>query len=433
MVSLLFNFHYINIKMAADLSGITGVFNLFLKLRDAFLALKKSNLFLKETDIYDLIEKYFALEQLPKGDVILFGKLSNFTLTNNLPVYSPVRTVETDQRVKKQVFNKELGKLQNEVEVITKMSALNIPAISHNTILLEDGSSAKILWLYNEQNDGLILDQKGKKLDANDLLSLYDIKVTDRPIPVLVDVNFPSHQYLYRKVKIKGRVVTANASHFETLSASLNPFLLNYMGNYFRPFSNNEAFLALDLRNPYGTIENLEKKAQPFNFVYSVQGVVDVGNAIEGKTAKDLLIRYCLESIPDRQGMEKEISSFGYQAHPVYTILSIGEINWQYIHDPLTFAAFIEIDASNVYEYQSKIAKLSHHYQLWQKQCRALIRKKFYVEPKIYPIICSNSANKTQFHPNGLQIPIELEKQLLSHDPMLRKSIDWLEISTGKK
>ena len=84
--------------------------------------------------------------------------------------------------------------------------------------------------------------------------------------------------------------------------------------------------------------------------------------------------------------MDSNVSSFGYQGHPVYSILSIGDINWQYIHEPLTFAAYIEIDASNAYDYQSKITKLSHHYQIWQKQCRALIRERFHVEPKVYPL-----------------------------------------------
>jgi hypothetical protein len=419
--------------MPVDISAITSFLNLFLKIKDAFLSLKKSNLFLKETDMSDLIEKYFSLEQLPKGDVILTGKLSNFTLTNNFPVYSPVKTVETGQKIVNQQFNRKTGKFQDAIQISTKMKALNIPSICHNNISLDDGSSAKILWLYNEQNNGLILDQIGNKLDANNILSLYDVKTTDRPIPVLVDVNFPSHQFLYRKVKIKGRVVTASSTHFEILSNSLNPFLINYMGNYFRPFSGNEAILAIDSRTPNGKIDNLEKNAQPFNLIYSVQGIVDVGNIVEGKSAKDLLIRSCIECIPDRQGMLKEVSSFGYQGHPVHTILSMGDIDWQYIHEPLTFAAYIEIDASNVYDYQSKIAKLSHHYQIWQKQTRALIRKRFNLEPKVYPLICSNSTNKIQFHPNGLQIPPDLEKVLLSHDPRLRKSIDWLEISTGKK
>jgi len=419
--------------MPADISVISAVLNIFLKLKDAFLALKKSNLFLKETDIHDLIERFFSLEQLPKGDVILVGKLSNFTLTNNFPVYSPVRSVETGQKIKRQVFNKKAGKFQDAIEVSTKMAALNIPAIAHNNIQLEDGSYAKILWLYNEQNTGLLLDQKGNKLDANDILKLYDVKNTDRPIPVLVDINFPTHQFLYRKVRIKGRIVTANTIHFENLSNSLNPFLINYMGNYFRPFSGNEGMLAIDLRSPHGTIERLEDNAESFKIIYSVQGIVDVGKAIDEKSAKDFLVRTSLESIPDRQGLEKGVTSFGHQAHPVYTILSIGDINWQFIHEPLTLAAFIEIDVSDAYDSQSKIAKLSHHYQVWQKQCRSLIRKRFYIEPKIYPIICSNSAHKIQFHPNGLQIPIELEKKILSHDPMLRKSIDWLEISTGKR
>ena len=210
--------------MAVDISVITSVLNLFLKIKDAFLALKKSNLFLKETELYDLIEKYFSLEQLPKGEIILVGKLSNFTLTNNFPVYSPARTVETGQNIVKQQFNKQTGKFEDAVQIRTKMSALNVPSICHNNILLEDGSSAKILWLYNEQNNGLILDQIGNKLDANNILSLYEIKVTDRPIPVLVDVNFPSHQFLYRKVKIKGRVVTASATNFEILSDSSKSF-----------------------------------------------------------------------------------------------------------------------------------------------------------------------------------------------------------------
>ena len=52
------------------------------------------------------------------------------------------------------------------------------------------------------------------------------------------------------------------------------------MGNYFRPFSNNEAILAIDLRTPHGKIDNLERNAQPFNLIYSVQGIVDTGKPL---------------------------------------------------------------------------------------------------------------------------------------------------------
>lgn len=314
----------------------------------------------------------------------------------------------------------------------TKSEALSIPALYHNQIQLEDGSVAKILWLYNESNNGLLLPLKGKKLDANHLEDLFEITNSDRPIPVLVDVDQNLSQYLYKRVKIQGKVVTTSSKHFEALPETLNPFLINYLGNCFRPFSNNDGFLAMDLRRPLGKIESLETIVKPFPIIYTVQGIISVDIDKANKKLHDLLLRICFDAIPDRQGMDPAVSSMGQQSHNVYSILTIGEINWQFIHEPLTFAAYVNIDAANTYDYQSKLTKLAYHWQVWQKNCRLAIRKTFSIEPKIRPLICSNSSNEKQFHPNGLQLPTEIEQKLLSQEPSLRRSIDWLGISTGK-
>lgn len=91
--------------MSINLATIKTVFDIFLKIKEAFINLRKSDIFLKETELNDLIEKYFSFEQLPKGEVKLTGKLSNFTITNNFPVYSPINFITDENILKKREYN----------------------------------------------------------------------------------------------------------------------------------------------------------------------------------------------------------------------------------------------------------------------------------------------------------------------------------------
>src|SRR5687768_11351209 len=125
--------------MIENIGYLKTAFETFGKLKQAFESLKSSHLFLKEFDISDLIEKYFALESLPKGKIKISGRLSNYTLNNSFPIYTPAHLKALKQL--------DISKEQNRpgaFRLELKVKALNVPAISHNPIQLIDKSNARI-------------------------------------------------------------------------------------------------------------------------------------------------------------------------------------------------------------------------------------------------------------------------------------------------
>jgi len=267
------------IEPATTASLLRSILDIYLKLKNAFVSLSDKGVFLKETSISNIVEDYFSFEQLPKGDIKLIGKLSNFTLTSNYPAYTPFAANPSFRILPEKKYNPQKGRFETITEMKSDLELLHLPAISHNNIVLDNcKKAAKILWLYNEECKGLLLDKGDEYIvgrNTQNISKAFALKQSDRPIPVLVDVDYPMSQYLYRRVKIKGRVVTADLKYFEDLVGNLDSFLTDYMGNYFRPFA-NQGVLAIDLRKPNGSIELLEKEKNPFLIKYTVQGTVEV-------------------------------------------------------------------------------------------------------------------------------------------------------------
>ncbi len=416
--------------MVENIDYIAKIFDTFLKLKKSLESLKISNLFIKDTDLYNLIEKYFALEPLPNSRIKLTGKLSNYTITNNLPVYYPSH-FNIVSETKKPEYNPLSRKIQNKIELHAQSNALSIPSIVHNSIEMADKSIAKILWLFPEQTTGLVFRAgREKPVSDENLSDLFNIQLEHKPIPVLVDKNFPNH-YLYKVVRITGIISTSPLEYFKDFSSNSNPFLLDYYSNCFRPLSEQEGVLAIDARTPNGKFEILSDNKDPFNVIYTVQGLIEIPEAQIGKIRNDSLVTACVDAIPDRQGMGN-LKSFGFQGKEINSIISIGDIKWQDCFNDLSIAAFKEVNVNDPAYSQANLSQLAHNWQAWQKAARKAVRDNFNFEPKIHPIICSNTIHEKSFHPNGLQISSKLESMLNSEFPEVRRSIDWLGVSTGK-
>ncbi len=140
--------------MLEYLTNLKTVLDTIEKIKKAFESLRYSNLFIQETDIYDLVEKHFALDPLPKGKIQLTGRLSNYTLNNSFPIYTPAHLQAIDEYDINE-YSIEEKKQVKKTRLQLKVKALNVPSISYNPIYLADNSLAKILWLYPEYSEGL--------------------------------------------------------------------------------------------------------------------------------------------------------------------------------------------------------------------------------------------------------------------------------------
>lgn len=414
-----------------ELSNLKIILEAIGKIKKAFEGLKSSNLFIKEIDIYDLIEKYFSLEPLPKGRIKLKGRLSNYTLNNNFPIYTPAH-LKAIKQISQKEFSVEHKRFLDKVQLELQSKALNVPAISHRPIELPDKTNAKILWLYQEDSEGLVFNAIEKKgLVRNNLCEIFGIESKDKPLPILVNLDFPNH-YLYKTVEIIGTIFTASIDLFQQFTTETDTFVLDYFSNCFRPLSSQDGILAIDARNATGTIRQLDENKNPFRIIYTVQGSIEMPENFTDKHSIDLLMNECIDAIPDRQGLGA-IRSIGDQQNNSYSIVSIGDTYWQRDKSNSGIAAFKEINLTDVSYNQASLTELANNWQVWQKTARKRIREKFGVEPKIAPLICSNPNHDKSFHPNGLQISQSVEEKLLSEFPEIRKSIDWLGIGVGKQ
>jgi hypothetical protein len=419
-----------------ELSSLKTILETAGKIKKAFESLKSSDLFLKEVDIYDIIEKYFSLEPLPKGKIKLKGRLSNYTLNNSFPVYTPLHFKAKNQS-KQREYSINNERFIDKFELNLTTEGLSIPSINYNPITLPDKSFAKILWLYTENSEGLVFNPIKKigsekiGLDRNNLCNGFGIENKDKPIPILVDLNFPNYN-LYKTIEITGNIFTASIELFHQFSSQPDTFILDYFSNFFRPFSSQDGVLAIDARSPLGGLKLVDDNKKPFKIIYTVQGSIEMPENFSDIHATNQIINECIDAIPDRQGLG-QVAGIADKQNKSVSIVSIGDTYWQSGENRSVIAAFKEINLTDVTYNQASLTDLVHNWQVWQKTARKRIRDKFGVEPKIKPLICSNPIHDKSFHPNGLQISKHVEDKLLSEFPEVRKSIDWLGISVGKK
>ncbi|MBX2915546.1 MAG: hypothetical protein KF856_09795 [Cyclobacteriaceae bacterium] len=417
--------------MVVDIKTLNAVLGIFSKLREGFIYLKGTNLFLKDTSISDIVERYFGFEQLPNSKIKFNGRLSWYAYNTNFLAYSPFITRGTKEQQKLiPVINPNTGKPMAKFSLNTTFQRLSVPSIKLNEIQLSDGTFAKIVWLYPETTKGLILEPlKGGQEDLSNPLTVFKLSENDRPIPCLVASQKNINDHLNRSVEIIGKITTAPLSIMEKLLSSLDPFMTNVYGNFYRPFSTNEGILAIDLRGNEDSIVNKEEKTLPFQISYTVQGKIEFHDS--SKDLRQQVNNIANDSIPDRQGMGK-LSQFGIGDHPVKSLLTIGDITWQ-VNDSIScYAMSLEVETGDIRLFQEKITKMANNWQGWQKKTRNDIKRKTGHDVKILPILCSNSDQAKLFHPAGMQISKEIESRLFNENPAIRESIDWLKISTGR-
>jgi len=344
--------------MLGELSNLKIILDLIGRLKKAFEGLTSSNLFLKETDIYDLIEKYFSLQPLPKGKIKVIGRLSNYTLSNNFPMYTPAHLTT-------------LAQTRSRLDL--RVKALNIPSISYNPIELVDKSTAKILWLYPEESEGLVYNAKDKVgLVRDNICEIFGIENKDKPILILVDSDLPNC-YFYKTVEIIGKVYTSPLELYNQFSTQMDAFVLNYFSNVFRPFSSQDGVLAIDARNPIGSTRILGSNSRPFKIIYTVQGAVELPYNCGKNLSEEEVLVECLDAIPDRQGLVP-IRNIGDQLNNTYSIVTMGDTFWQRDKNNSGMAAFKEINLTDISYNQARLTELANNWQVWQKTARCNFR-----------------------------------------------------------
>jgi hypothetical protein len=399
-------------------------------IRKAFENLKDSRLFAKKIGVSDLVEKYFALDSLPEGRLIVQGRLSNYTLSNHIPIYTPAH-LKAVREVKSQEFSIEQGRFVDKISLELRAKGLSVPSISHKAVEMKDRSHAKILWLYPETCNGLVFEAAANKgLIRNDLCDVFKIGPNEKPIPILVDTGL-TNIILHKTVEITGIPTVAPIEFFEQFANGTDNFVLDYFSNCFRPLSTREGVFAIDARKPAGRIRLMREEGGPFKIIYTVQGLIEIPDISLGDRLSEEIMTECIDAIPDRQGLGPA-RFFGDESNESFSIASIGNTVWQKPGDNSGIAAFTEIDLLDAAYSQASLTELVNNWQVWQKNARQRIRTKFGFEPKIRPFFCSNSDHDKSFHPNGLRVPNSLERQMLDENPEIRKSIDWLGISVGK-
>ncbi len=136
----------------SELNAVKSFLEIISKMKKAYTSFKATTT--SKIDLQNVVEKYFAFEGLQGHKVSLTGKLSNYTITTNFPVYSP-----RDAKDAKIVSGPSPGQGRFEFKTVS----LNVPALAHNQIILEDGSKAKVIWLYTTENSGLVFQTRPKE------------------------------------------------------------------------------------------------------------------------------------------------------------------------------------------------------------------------------------------------------------------------------
>lgn len=410
--------------MVVSVSQILNYLKAISSIKNGIHTLSESDFFARDISVQNIIENYFTCEELPTKKISVIGKLSNYALNADFPIYTP-----RDMKVEGNgVVNKIVdGQLRPQLGF--KTQALNVPASTFNNITLDDGSKAKVLWLFPQETHGLRFDLTKEKvgLDVNQLDHLFTINDNQKPILILADIDWDFTHYTFRTVKLIGKITTAPLSSFENISNNTSLFTRNFYINCFRQFTESTGLLGIDIRKPNGNVKILDKKKSPFHITYTVQGMINCNNALS-----DEFKSKCALGIPDRQGLPEQITFIGDQTTEIQSILTINDISWQYLQNSQSYGAFIGINLADPVDVSSKFAKLSHHWNLWQKKAPEIISNRFKESIDINTTFCSNSLHEKRFDSNGFVIPKNIEKALLNKDPNIRESIDWLGISVGK-
>jgi hypothetical protein len=353
--------------MALTFTAVKEALESLLKLKNAFTSLRASNYFARELSISTIVESFFAFEPLPQHKVKIVGKISPYVMNTRFPIYVP-RDVK-DVSVGPELVQYE-GKNVAGGALKFTTHALGVPAINFNPIRLQDGYNARLLWLYPQAAKGLNFPFQTGKFDINNLSYVFNVRMEDKPIPILLDPEIPVEPFLYKTVTVIGKIITTPVEHFEILSRSADPFTLNFYSNCIRPFSGNEGILAIDGRRPEGKIDRKDSKPAPFEIVYTVQALIDLPSDDDTSMKMSEILGACVDGIPDRQGLPLQIKTIKDGTSHVGSIITIGDISWQYSEQNRCFGAFTVLDAADPVGFQTGLTKLAAHWNTWQKISR---------------------------------------------------------------
>jgi hypothetical protein len=386
--------------------------------------------FKARTDIDKIVEDFFGAELSTEKIIKTSGVLSAYSCCSSEMIYRPIVPGSATETITAREYARSEGKLQRKVNLQITNEYLSVPVAKLNDIVIGGNKeSARIAWLYPDDCTGLIFSPK-KNEDGNPPDFGTELKVGDsqKPIPVLLPISGRFDHCLGKKVTVIASVSAADSMMVTSLTESLDQFRISFLSRCLRPFEDIRNCLALDVRPDGCLIQEIEP-ISTFLAVIGVQGAIEVAGLLENEY--DDLFVATVDSIPDRAGMGP-LRGWGDQRHPdVYSIISTGSLRWLYHQGTNFISAYHTVDLVDREDTVRKIAELSAHWQAWQKKARKEISISIRRDAKIRPVLLWDSSKAKMFNPGGLQLPPGIERKILSENPGIRKTVDWLRLGTG--
>lgn len=369
----------------------------------------------------DLAERFLLREPLA-GTVQLQGVLLEFGFAPRQLAYNPIVAGRTTEVVRGVGYD-SVGGLFERRTASTSFVPLCVPASKYPRVTLEDGSVARVAWLYPRDFDGLVLpvrDSSEFSTKATEPLDVFSVHERHRPLLCLLPVN-DTGRWFGHVVSVVGR--TTSTAAIEALVENTDAFVLNALSQCLRPFSLHSTMLAIDLREmpepkSLGRMERCPG-------VLHVQGVVSCRGIVN-----DELSSLLMDCIPDRNGMGP-LRAANPGAPNRVCVLSNGRLRWVIAQESLSVGVFAETDLQSDQSYTSAMVELASHWGKWQRDVRHRLAP-LGGDTKVTPVLTSDPAKLRLFHPGGLSLPPWVESELSSSDPSVRHGIDWLRAAAGR-
>jgi hypothetical protein len=357
--------------MPNGLAAASTALGILAKLKDLFSSLAPIRLrFSARGDLDRLVEDFFAGDVLPGLGIRVRGVLSPYSCSVPAVAYKPFVVGSSTERAMKYRSDPGSGLLVAEIELSTSTIALSPPVVRFNDLLLADGTSARLGWLYPENFEGLIFDQQpistsGEQAPRVTAAEVFRVERKQLPVLCLLPTDGSRDSFFGSVIEVVGRVAAADVKIATLLLGSLDQFSTNFLSRSIRPFEETSLCLAIDLRASSSGVQRISE-IDRIAAVIGVQGLVEVTGA--GPSEGEKIFTAATDAIPDRTGMGP-LRGIGDVGTPgVVGIVSNGKIRRVFDNNSSAIAAYLEVNFADREQTVRSISELAHHWQAWQKR-----------------------------------------------------------------
>lgn len=412
----------------AGLGALVDSLSLIGYLRQAFSLCSRSGRTIEDHN--RIVEAFFGGEASGEtGRINVSGKLSPFFISVSNRAYTPFVMGAAAERLKAQ-FPASGNRVLNQVEVSAKGIRLHPPARRLPTITMTDGTTADLLWLYPSSCNGLVVPETNSQAHYDGTTTgLNEVFLLDErhcPIPVLVKPETSVGSWLHRQVTLQADVAQIPQTQASALFERLTPFDRHILSLCYRPSQVETGMLVLDTRGIERPLRNSEAEASSFPIVATMQGMV-FGVTPDNR---DPVFIEVADAVPDRVGMGPLRSITFTDGHA--PLLSSGTIRWVLSQDVTKVGLFDILDLGDKESQAASVARMSSHWVAWQKHASNRLRKNHSVDVSIRPVDAGDLSWLCSAVPDKFNLPADIERRLLSGDPLVRGGIDWLRVAMGR-